>query len=66
MIIEGWIVNVIQKAEVEATVKFFPEVLHQEEKKQNLMKMCAGLRVKKIILYISLYDYLVAAYSVAT
>ena len=40
MIIEGWIgTNVIQKAEVEATVKFFPKVLlYQEENKQNLMK----------------------------
>ena len=40
MIIEGWIVtNVIQKAEVEATVKFFPKVLlYQEEKEQNLME----------------------------
>jgi hypothetical protein len=38
MIIEGWIVNVIQKAEVEATVQFSPEVLYQKEIKQNLMK----------------------------
>ena len=41
MIIDGWIdiVDVIQKAEVEAAVKFFPKVLlYQEEKKQNLMK----------------------------